>query len=174
MPLNASAQWSAQWPGVWITSIRRSPVSITSPSANVSSTFSSISSAVSSWAPDRGPEAVGERPGADHVVVVVVGEQQVGDLDPLALGELGERVGDRVRVDQHPLAAGLVEDEVGVGEPVGLFDARAAARLLSPPQLNSITLRMPSWASISSKPRLTSSRVIRWEMNGSTSISPAR
>ena len=36
-----------------------------------------------------------------------------------------------------------------------------------------MTLRMPSWASISSKPRLTSSRV-RWcEMNGSTSISPA-
>ena len=31
---------------------------------------------------------------------------------------------------------------------------------------------MPSWASISSKPRLTSSSVMRWEMNGSTSISP--
>ena len=32
---------------------------------------------------------------------------------------------------------------------------------------------MPSWASISSKPRLTSSSVSRCEMNGSTSISPA-
>ena len=31
---------------------------------------------------------------------------------------------------------------------------------------------MPSWASISSKPRLTSSSVSRCEMNGSTSISP--
>ena len=29
-----------------------------------------------------------------------------------------------------------------------------------------ITLRMPSWASISSKPRLTSSSVSRCEMNG--------
>ena len=35
-----------------------------------------------------------------------------------------------------------------------------------------ITLRMPSWASISSKPRLTSSSVSWCEMNGSTSISP--
>ena len=32
---------------------------------------------------------------------------------------------------------------------------------------------MPSWACISSKPRLTSSSVIRCETNGSTSISPA-
>ena len=37
-----------------------------------------------------------------------------------------------------------------------------------------ITLRMPSWASISSKPLLTSSSVIRWERNASTSMSPAR
>ena len=33
-------------------------------------------------------------------------------------------------------------------------------------QANSMTLRMPSWASISSKPRLTSSSVSRCEMNG--------
>ena len=39
---------------------------------------------------------------------------------------------------------------------------------------SSITLRMPSWASISSKPRLTSSSGMRCEMNGSTSISPSR
>ncbi len=42
------------------------------------------------------------------------------------------------------------------------------------PQPSSITLRMPSWACIKSKPRLTSSRVMRWEMKASTSISPAR
>src|SRR4051794_40736591 len=35
-----------------------------------------------------------------------------------------------------------------------------------------ITDRMPSCASISSKPRLTSSSEMRWEMSGSTSISP--
>ena len=38
---------------------------------------------------------------------------------------------------------------------------------------NSITLRIPSCASISSNPRLTSSSGMRCEMNGSTSISPA-
>ena len=152
------------------------------PSANVSSTSSSISSAVELVGEDRCAEALGQRPGADHVVVVVVGEQQVGDLDPLALGALGERVGDRVRVDQHPLAARLVERPgrrwrasriVRRGSAARSISSRTIKRL-QPTQLNSITLRIPSWASISSKPRLTSSSVIRWEMNGSTSISPAR
>jgi hypothetical protein len=41
-------------------------------------------------------------------------------------------------------------------------------------QPNSITLRMPSWASISSKPLFTSSSDIRCEMKESTSMSPAR
>ena len=40
-------------------------------------------------------------------------------------------------------------------------------------QSNVITLRMPSWASISSKPWFTSSSVIRCESSDSTSISPA-
>ena len=79
---------------------------------------------------DRHAEAVGELAGADDVVVVVVGEQQVGDLDALALGALGERVGDRVRVDEHALAAGLVDDEVGVREPVRLFDSLQDQRFL--------------------------------------------
>ena len=39
---------------------------------------------------------------------------------------------------------------------------------------SSSTERMPSCASMSSKARLTSSRGIRWEMNGSTSMSPRR
>jgi hypothetical protein len=39
---------------------------------------------------------------------------------------------------------------------------------------NAITLRMPSCACMSSKPRLTSSSESVWEMSGSTSMSPAR
>src|SRR5204862_4430796 len=35
--------------------------------------------------------------------------------------------------------------------------------------VNEMTLRMPSWASISSKPRLTSSSEMRWERKASTS-----
>jgi hypothetical protein len=49
------------------------------------------------------------------------------------------------------------------------FDMPALRR----PYENSITLRIPSCASISSKPRFTSSSVIRWEMNESTSMSPS-
>ena len=37
-----------------------------------------------------------------------------------------------------------------------------------------ITLRMPSWASMSSKPRFTSSSLSSWEISGATSISPCR
>src|SRR6185312_11179211 len=63
----------------------------------------------------------------------------------------------------------------------GAQQHRGTVALLSPrptplrdwPYPNSITLRIPSWASISSNPRLTSSRLILWEMKGSTSISPA-
>ncbi len=45
------AVWSAQWPGVWMASIRSSPDSITSPSVNVSVTTPSPSAfAVSSCA----------------------------------------------------------------------------------------------------------------------------
>ena len=111
-------------------------------------------------------EALRQLLDADHVVVVVVGEQDVGDRRPLALDPLDERVGDVVGVDQHPGAAGLVDDEVGVGEEICVLDA------LENHASNSMTDRIPSWASISSKPWLTSSSVIRWEMNGSTSISP--
>ena len=55
----------------------------------------------------------------------------------------------------------------------------SAGRVASPrssrprPSSRSDHVRMPSWASISSKPRLTSSSVSRCERNGSTSISPA-
>ena len=54
---------------------------------------------------------------------MVMGEKELGDLGPLALGELGQRVGDRVRVDEDARAAWIVEDEVGVGEAVGRFGA---------------------------------------------------
>ena len=52
---------------------------------------------------------------------------------------------------------------------------RPAAHSPGPPRpaQNSMTLRIPSWASISSNPRLTSSRLSRWEMNGSTSSRPS-
>ena len=92
---NSSAQWSAQWPGVWITRISSSPLRITSPSTKVSSTFASTSFVGQLVGDDRDPEALRELPSADDVVVVVMGEQHVGDLGALALGPLGERVGDR-------------------------------------------------------------------------------
>ena len=50
---------------------------------------------------------------------------------------------------------------------------RALARLGSASPQSSSTERIPSCASISSNPRLTSSSGMRCEMNGSTSISPA-
>ena len=73
-------------------------------------------------------------------------------------------------VQQHPVAerleGRLVEGaaRLGVGhEELDVVDHE-----------NEITLRMPSWASISSKPLLTSSSVMRWERKASTSMSPAR
>ena len=63
------------------------------------------------------------------VVVVVVRQQQVRDLEPLALGLLHQRPRRAAGVDRHGLAAGLVSDEVGVREPVRVkraFDDHAS------------------------------------------------
>jgi hypothetical protein len=50
------------------------------------------------------------------------------------------------------VAVGAVRKEIGVREPPGMFDAVND-------HVNLITLRIPSWASISAKPLLASSRV---------------
>ena len=69
--------------------------------------------------------------------------------------------GDRLRPGLTPPRA---------GGAAGLCPAKATRGRW--PQKRS-TLRMPSCASISSKPRFTSSSVRRWESSASTSISPA-
>ena len=63
---------------------------------------------------ERDAEALGQLVGVDDVVPVVVGEQDVRDLGALAIDALEQRIGDAVRVDEHALAAGLVDDQVGV------------------------------------------------------------
>ncbi len=85
-----------------------------SPSPHVSVTFPSSSAAHSSWARSGTPKRSASLSTSDDVVPVVVGEQDVRDLGALAIDALEQRIGDAVRVDEHALAAGLVDDEVGV------------------------------------------------------------
>ena len=47
-----------------------------------------------------------------------MGDEDVGDLDPVALGPLEQRAEVVVAVDQHARAAGLVGDQVGVRQPL--------------------------------------------------------
>ena len=54
---------------------------------------------------------------AGDVVAMGMGDEDVGDLDPVALGPLQQRPEVVVAVDQHPLAAGVVGDQVGVRQP---------------------------------------------------------
>ena len=44
-------------------------------------------------------------------------------LAAFALGTLTERIGHAVRIDEHTMAADLVNDQIGVGEPLGVLDA---------------------------------------------------
>ena len=81
----------------------------------------------------------------------------------IALEPLLEPVG----IHQDAISTRPLRDEVGVRKPVRMLDALDD-------HAKSITLRMPSPASISSKPRLTSSSVSLCETKESTSISPAR
>ena len=94
-----------------------------------------------------------------------MGAKNVGDHDSIALDAVEERLRDTVPVDQNAVAALALGDEVGVREPVRMLGAFE--------DQNSTTLLIPSCASMSSKPRFTSASLILWEMNGSTSISPA-
>ena len=85
---------------------------------------------------------------------------------PLLVRAALELALEPVRVDEDAAPARPLGDEVGVREPVRMLDALDD-------HAKSITLRMPSPASISSKPRLTSSSVSLCETKASTSISPA-
>ena len=123
---------------------------------------------------DRHAEPLRELLHLEDVVPVVVGQDDMRDLGALALGALGQRIGDAVRVDEHAVPARLVDHEVRVGQPLGLLDSlQDQCRLPFLSELDNAD-RMPSWASISSKPLFTSSSEMRCEMNGSTSMSPAR
>ena len=89
-----------------------------------------------------------------------------------AHGLVGVLEADGELLDRGVLA-GRVDDRGGAADEVGKRDLVWLHGQVLPAQ-NSITLRMPSWSCISSKPWLTSSSVIRCEMNGSTSMSPSR
>ena len=72
---------------------------------------------------DLEPVPLDELVVADDVVVMRVGRQQVGDLQPLALDGLVQRSERRAAVDEDGRAAGLVGHEVGVREPLGMHAA---------------------------------------------------
>jgi leucine dehydrogenase len=94
--------------------------------------------------------------------IALVGVERAGWSRP-ELDAALERIGDTLRTiyaraDQEEITTAAAADREGRGAD----------------QPKSMTLRMPSWASISSKPRLTSSSASLCDTNGSTSMSPAR
>jgi len=91
---------------------------------------------------------------------------------------LGAVAGCRLRGAERIVAVDLSEDRLQRARDQGATDT-----LVGGPDAvdsdaltheNPITLRIPSCASISSKPRFTSSSVSRWDTNASTSIAPSR
>ncbi len=67
---------------------------------------------------------------AGDMVAVGMGDEDVGDLDAVALGPLQQRPEVVVAVDQHALAARLVGDQVGVRQPrrvLGALDDHGVA-----------------------------------------------
>ena len=83
-------------PGVEIASISRPPVESLPPSSISSATSSSISAAASGWATSGdSAEPLLRRREPGDVVGMGVGDEDVGDLDPVALGPLEQRVEQR-------------------------------------------------------------------------------
>src|SRR4029079_14982626 len=97
---------------------------------------------------------------------MTVRAEDVRDRDAVSLRTFLQRLCQSVAVDEDAVPARAVGDEVSVGKPLGVFDALDD-------HASSITLLMPSCASMSSNPRLTSSSVIRWDTKAATSMSPA-
>ena len=60
------------------------------------------------------------RVGLGDVVVVVVGQQQVLDVEPEPLGGVEQRPRRAARVDHHPRSALAVGNEIRVRQPVGM------------------------------------------------------
>ena len=119
VPLTRKATWPAAWPGVEIASISRPPVLSVSPSAIVSRDLVlDFGQGLGVGHHRHAAELLLRRGQAGDVVAVGVGDQDVGDLDPVLLGPLEQRPEVVVAVDQHPLATGFVGDEVGVGQPL--------------------------------------------------------
>jgi hypothetical protein len=120
-----------------------------------------------------GHAAVG---GLDHAEVRLVSGLEVclGGVEPVharverGANGLGRRVGAGLPIG---VAAAAELDAAQADDRDG--EAAQAKRTAIHAQAKRITLRMPSWASISSKPSFTSSRVSVWETNGATSMSPA-
>ena len=58
-----------------------------------------------------------------HVIVVVMGDQHVGDADGVLLGRVQQRPNRAPGVEEEAVAAGLGGDEIGVGQPVRVHRA---------------------------------------------------
>ena len=165
MPFTSSAKWSGQWPGVAIAWISSSPERI---DVAVGERLVDRHARVARQraADDLDAEPLREPVRVDDVVAVLVRDEHVRDRDLALLDLVEQRLLDAVRVDEHAVPAVAVGDEVGVRRPLRVLGALEQHQ-------KEITLRMPSCASISSKPRFTSSSVMRCEMNDSASMSPA-
>ena len=73
------------------------------------------------------------------MVAVGMGDEDVGDLDPVALDPLQQRPEVVVAVDQHAGAGLRVGDQVGVGQPLrvlGPLDDHIAPPVWSRPKLS--------------------------------------
>ena len=108
-------------------------------------------------------DELGEEVGA--AVVLKEGE----DADADAIKRVRQGRGGRLQVPAPGVVHGRAAEGPDGQDPQAR-DRGAGQRRRLTAQPNPITLRMPSWASISSKPLFTSSRVSSWEISGSTSM----
>ena len=93
-----------------------------SPGSIVRSTSSSRA-ASSGWASDLDPVALLPDVVLGHVIDVVVGEQELRDVEPVPLLGLEQRPRWPAGVDHDAVPPSLVPHEVGVREPVRLHGA---------------------------------------------------
>ncbi len=130
---------------------------------------------------DRSPEEVAQQldRGAGRPCVsrsLGRGDPQIAQRGPLSPAQPRRARRDPAPQRHRQVDAGRarLRPALGPGQGARLDQDQRAVRVADARQPNSITLRMPSCACMSSKPVLTSSSVIRCERKASTSMSPSR
>ena len=117
VPSMSSESIPAVWPGVWIGSISRAPEWIGYPRLHRAGRRGDLTALERVNQHGHAGVLLEDRVELRDVVVVMMGEQHVGERELAASQDVEQRLHRPAGVDQHRIAAELVSHEIRVRQP---------------------------------------------------------